>query len=83
MRVCVAYMMHGAGEGTKDLNVTLTNFGVNGIKTLGLANGTVNVTSSDYVDGKFNKYARFRPIERWREIKSARAREREREEGRE
>ena len=43
------------GVGTKDLGVTLTNFGINGVKTLGLANGTINVTSSDYIDGKLVK----------------------------
>jgi lysophospholipase L1-like esterase len=44
------------GTGTKDLGVTLTNFGINGVKTLGLANGTINVTSSDYINGKLVKY---------------------------
>jgi lysophospholipase L1-like esterase len=45
-----------SGPGTADLGVQLLNFGVNGIKTIGLANGTINVTSSDYIDGRFVKY---------------------------
>ncbi len=44
------------GAGTQHLGVTLTNFGVNGVKTLGLANGTINVTSSDYINGTLVKY---------------------------
>ena len=36
-----------AGEGTSGLGVRLVNYGINGVKTIGLANGTHNVTGSD------------------------------------
>lgn len=39
--------MLAAGEGTSGLGVHLLNFGINGVKIIGLANGTHNVTSSD------------------------------------